>query len=229
MEPPVAKRKKTDTEATRRARQDKRNEIERARRLTESDEQRKARLAKRNKRDRARRMAESSVESAARLEQVRTQQHQRLATETPEDRAARLEHMCTQQYERLATETPEERAARLEHMRTLQHQRLATESHEERATRLEHLLQNRNGSQETHLPLLEQSHVRNKMLKFHQQISMVQISTCYTCLEKFPGKKLTSQRSECLRCSRDNLSPKLYSAANNMSPGPVPPELQVSK
>ena len=137
--------------------------------------------------------------------------------------------MCTQKYERLATETPEERAARLEHMRTLQHQRLATESHEERATRLEHLLQNRNGSQEIHLPLLEQSHVRNKMLKFHQQLSMVQISTCSTCLEKFPGKKLTSQRSECLRCSRDNLSPKLYSAANNMSPGPVPPELQVSK
>ena len=55
MEPPVAKRKKPDTEATRRARLDKRNEIERARRLTESDEQRKARLAKRNKRDRARR------------------------------------------------------------------------------------------------------------------------------------------------------------------------------
>ena len=38
MEPPVAKRKKTDTEATRRARLDKRNEIERARRLTKSDE-----------------------------------------------------------------------------------------------------------------------------------------------------------------------------------------------
>ena len=70
MEPPVAKRKKTATEATRRARLDKRNEIERARRLTESDEQMKARLAKRNKCDRARRMAESSVESAARLEQL---------------------------------------------------------------------------------------------------------------------------------------------------------------
>ena len=33
-------------------------------------------------------------------------------------------------------------------------------------------------------------------------------------------------QSECLQCSRDKKSPKLYSVDNNMDPGDVPPELQ---
>ena len=51
--------------------------------------------------------------------------------------------------------------------------------------------------------------------------------TCSTCNEKFPGLKVNSQ-SECLRCSRDKQVPKMYSAENNMHPGPTPTELQVS-
>ena len=38
--------------------------------------------------------------------------------------------------------------------------------------------------------------------------------------------KLTSGDSVCSRCSRDKQEPKLYSAANNMDPGSVPPALQ---
>ena len=33
--------------------------------------------------------------------------------------------------------------------------------------------------------------------------------------------------NECLRCTRDKYSPKLYSSANNMNPGVVPPQLMV--
>ena len=50
---------------------------------------------------------------------------------------------------------------------------------------------------------------------------------CSTCLEKFPGTKMASKSSECQRCYRDKV-PKLFSADNNMSPGSVPVELQVS-
>ena len=194
---------------------------------TETPEERDARLEGMRAIQQRRLATETPEERDARLEGMRCYiQQRRLATETPEERDARLEGIRAIQQRRLATETPEERDARLEGMRAIQQRRLATETPKERATRLEHLQQNRNGRQKTHLPLLEQSCVRDKMLKFHQEISMIQISACSTCMEKFPGMKLTSQ-SECLRCSRDKLSPKLYSTANNMTPGPVPPELQV--
>ena len=34
--------------------------------------------------------------------------------------------------------------------------------------------------------------------------------------------------TECVRCSRDKHIPKMYSIANNMNPGDVPPELTVN-
>ena len=37
----------------------------------------------------------------------------------------------------------------------------------------------------------------------------------------------SSTESERLRCTRDKHSPKLYSSANNMNPGVVPPQLMV--
>ena len=87
--------------------------------------------------------------------------------------------------------------------------------------------QSRISHQETQLPLIEHHSVQEKMIKFHQEIHSLQAVTCSTCMETFPGMKLNSV-SECLRCSRDKLNPKLYSAANDMIPGPVPQELQVS-
>ena len=95
--------------------------------------------------------------------------------------------------------------------------------------RLEHLHQNRiaaqhSASQEAHLPLLEQKHVKVKMTKFHKEIATLSSPTCTTCMEMFPGLKVNS-RSECVRCSRDKHMPKLFSVANNMNPGPVPSEL----
>ena len=40
--------------------------------------------------------------------------------------------------------------------------------------------------------------------------------------------KGTGHGTECSRCGRDKRIPKLYSPANNMDPGPVPPQLQVT-
>ena len=47
-------------------------------------------------------------------------------------------------------------------------------------------------------------------------------------MEQFPGLQLRCNATECVRCSRDKNSPKLYSPGNNMNPGSQPLELQVS-
>ncbi len=65
------------------------------------------------------------------------------------------------------------------------------------------------------------------MLKFHEHMASPNVLKCTPCFEQFPGIQLCSQSTECLRCSRDKRTPKLYSSANNMDPGSVPPELQV--
>ncbi len=173
---------------------------------------------------------ESPEERAARLNSMSAREHHRLDNESPEERAARLNSMSAREHHRLDNESPEERAARLNSMSARQHQRLDNESPEERAARLERLRQNTNDSgPETHLPLLEQPAVKGKMLKFHQEISTLEMPICSTCMEKFPGLKVNSESSVCLRCSRDKINPKLYSSENNMIPGPVPVELQVIK
>ena len=109
-----------------------------------------------------------------------------------------------------------------------QQQHLAAESREERTVRLDNLHQNRIAVQHSasHEPLLEQKCVKDKMAKFHKDIAALSSPTCITCMESFPGLKVNS-RSECVRCGRDKHTPKLYSMANNMSPGPVPSELKV--
>ena len=217
-----------------RARLDRRNERDRARRRTETDRQKEVRLAKRRDRDRARRAAsitETQQEKTSRLKHKSTEQQLRHATQTPEERAARQQHKSVVQQQRLAAESLEKRTSRLKQMSAVQQQRLAAETHEARAVRLDHLHQNRiasqhSASQEAHLPLLEQKCVKDKMAKFHKDIAALSSPTCITCMESFPGLKVNS-RSECARCSRDKHTPKLYSMANNMNPGPVPSELQV--
>ena len=50
---------------------------------------------------------------------------------------------------------------------------------------------------------------------------------CTVCLENFPTLKVNAA-GICTCCHDDRHSPKLYSAQNNMNPGPVPPKLKVS-
>ena len=164
-----------------------------------------------------------------RLEKKKVLHHKQMAAETPEKRAVRLEHKRDLQQQRLATESPEERDLRLQHMRDLQQQRLATESPEERSKRLQQKREARQSAGQEHKNYLPLQEVQREMAKFHQAMSTIQSPACSTCLEQFPGIKLSSKSAECVRCARDKLTPKLYSAANNMSPGKnVPEELQVS-
>ena len=71
------------------------------------------------------------------------------------------------------------------------------------------------------LSLHEQHHVQAAMHSFHAEMSSVQIPTCSTCMETFPGVKINSRTSECLRCTRctrDRREPKLYSFFQQHAP-----------
>ena len=138
--------------------------------------------------------------------------------------------MSTNQRERLAVETPEEREGRLQRMSTNQHERLAVETPEERESRLECYITRymEQQSVQPQLPLFQQCSIQAKMRKSHANMATLDTQTCSTCSERFPGLHFHSKSNECLRCSRDKHIPKLYSSANNMNPGPIPPQLQVS-
>ena len=125
--------------------------------------------------------AETEEEREARLQYMRD----RLAAETEEEREARLQQMRV----RLAAETPEEREARLQQMSTYQREKLASESEAEREVRLQCDRQRHRDQQlvQSQLPLFEQHSIRTKMHKFHAHLAMLDVSTCTTSLESFPG------------------------------------------
>ena len=124
--------------------------------------------------------------------------------------------MRDQQRTRRAAESDEQREDRLQLMRDQEHERRAAERLRESRERQEDRSQ---------VSLLDQPAVRAKVLKFHQSLIEIEEPLCLTCLESFPG--LTVSSDECTRCRRDDSTPKLYSDANNMNPGEVPPQLQV--
>ena len=167
--------------------------------------------------------AESPEEREARLRQMRD----RLAAESPEEREARLRQMR----DRLAAESPEEREARLRQMSAHQHQRLTVETVEEREVRLQRARQRERDirtSGEQTSQLFTQPSVQEKMRRFHSHIASLTSPKCSTCLESFPGLQLPPPSNECARCIRDKHIPKMYSSANNMDPGSLPTQLQVS-
>ena len=227
---------------------------ERRRRSTESPAERATRLQDRSTHQQERIAAESPAERATRLQDLSTRQQERIAAESPAERATRLQDLSTRQQERIAAESPAERATRLQDLSTRQQERIAAESPAERATRLQDLStrqqeritseipeetaarRQRDREAHTHRPppvtarsLLHQPGVHARMRRFHSQLASLEVSTCTTCLERFPGltTRQTAAGTECIRCHRDTHSPKAYSWENNMHPGPVPMELEV--
>ncbi len=135
-------------------------------------------------------------------------------TESAEQRASRLEHVNALQKKRLERESSEERALRLQQMRVFQQKREAVQN----------MVQSDDDST---APLLQQTFARTRMMKFHEELSSIDFNICSVCLETFSGAKMTKS-TICQRCCRDKKDPKLYSTNNNMDPGEVPIELQVS-
>ena len=66
-----------------------------------------------------------------------------------------------------------------------------------------------------------------KITEFHNDFESLEPVRCSTCLERFPS--ISFNNMDCSkRCHNDYHVPKQFSAANNMDPGSVPPELEVS-
>ena len=195
---------------------------ERRRRATESPAERATRLQDLSTRQQERIAAESPAERATRLQDLSTCQQERIAAESPAERATRLQDLSTRQQERIAAESP---ATRLQELSTRQQERITSETPEETAARRQ-----RDREAHTHRPpprsLLHQPGVHARMRRFHSQLASLEVSTCTTCLERFPGMttRQTAAGTECIRCTH---SPKAYSWENNMHPGPVPMELEV--
>ena len=171
--------------------------------------------------------SETPEETAARLQDLRARQQERIDSETPEETAARLQDLRAGQQERIDSETPEETAARLQDLR----EQIDSETPEETAAR-------RQRDREAHShrpplvsaqPLLHQPAIQSRMRRFHSQLASLEVSTCTTCLERFPGMttRHTAAGTVCIRCHRDTHTLKAYSRENNMHPGPVPMELLV--
>ena len=136
--------------------------------------------------------------------------------------------------QRTASETTQERETRHRRMRLSQQQHRASQTHHDtEARRQQDAEYHRRQTQiNSAIPLLQQPGVRSKIKTFHMQLAALQVPKCITCLERFPGLTVRaispiSNETECLHCRQDKHIPKLYSSANNMNPGPLPPQLLV--
>ena len=141
----------------------------------------------------------------------------------------RLQYVDSLIKQHLKAETPKPRLDLLNRMSTRQQDRLEVETQEQTSARLSRLEQNRtSGSNGGAVPSLNENRVKEKVKMLHKEMASIESPICCTCLEKFPGTKMASKPSECLRCYRNKKVTKLFSADNNMSPESVPAELQVS-
>ena len=225
-----------ETAEERDARFVRRREQDRTMRDRETAEEREARLVRRREQDTATcmRARETAEEREARLVQRREQDRSRRARKTAKEREARLlrrreqdrvrrERRSEQYKTRRAQATSEERAAKLVQRR--EQDERTRRSQEARQARID-------DSRSIHrrheqLLLFQQAAVNAKITNFHSKLASLEFRFCTSCLERFPNLTMAAHSTECSRCSRDTRIPKLYSPANNMDPGPVPPQLQV--
>ena len=140
--------------------------------------------------------------------------------ESPQQREVRLLELSTRQSERLASESTEEREARLGDLSARRRERAVTRFEQQRSHQTE---------REASAELVNHPSIQAKMRTFHAHFSALTSPTCSTCLESFPGLQLRPSSTECVRCLKDLRTPKLFSSANNMDPGTLPSQLQVSK
>ena len=200
---------------------EKRRISDRQRRQAETSEKCRARLDRQKAYRERRKISETEDQRAARLAQLSCNRQERLSSETEDQRAARLAQLSRNRQERLSSETEDQRPARLAQLSRNQQERLFSETPEERQCRLQC---DRDVHQRTRV-LRSQS---QKVEKYHADLAnLSSASVCSTCNELVQRSSHESSDIECIRCSRDSSSPKLYSESNKMNPGPVPCCLQV--
>ena len=124
----------------------------------------------------------------------------------------------------MSRETVEQRVARLARQREQRRARINRQNQEARQAQIDASRSAVNPDR----PLLEQASILTKLINFHFKLATLEFRTCTSCLEHFPNLTMAAHSTECSRCSRDTQIPKLYTSVNNMDPGPVLPQLQVT-
>ena len=69
--------------------------------------------------------------------------------------------------------------------------------------------------------------ITQRIKQFYRDLTALDNVLCSECLKRLPSIQ-TDAAGICYHCNNDKEVLKLYSAANNMEPGPVPPELCIS-
>jgi len=159
----------------------------------------------------------------------------------PMERDERLRRRREQYRARRSRETPEERRQRLDRRNDYERRRYAALSLDQRQSlsqrRRERTLRSNRSEhhedstiqapqQSTDLPSFDDPSVLTKIMQFHSDLMTLSFNQCSICKENFPNLKV-STAGICSRCHSDKHVPKLYSAENNMDPGPVPSQLTV--
>ncbi len=213
-----------------------RRERERAKRLSETPAQRELRLQKRRDAYKKRKDAETGEER----ERTRLATRSRRAKETPEQRQNRLESLRLADHQRRVNETPEQRQDRLESLRLANHQRRDNETPEQRQERLESMRLNDRQRRANETPEQRDWRLQRQRLhdgqnvidmnEFHTFVSNTSTYQCTMCHELMLVQLTTATPSAqcCTRCQRHCTLPAMYSDENNMDPGVVPLQLQVS-
>ncbi len=147
---------------------------------------------------------ETQEEKTARLKHQSTLQEEKIANETVHKRAARLKHQNNLQEKKLAKETSDERAVRLKRQCAYKENALANETPEQNSARLQNMsVYKRQFAQDAVLKVVNAEHLRNnetaplihqtilkdkvvkeKMDKFHHEMSSIESTICIVCSQK---------------------------------------------
>jgi hypothetical protein len=75
---------------------------------------------------------------------------------------------------------------------------------------------------DTSIPMMENQLVIVKITEYHSYCPVI---LCHQI--QWENCHVLSNNYMCTKCTHDSVTPNLYSIANNIDPGPIPPELQV--
>ena len=156
------------------------------------------------------------MEREERLRRRRERDRARRAAETPEEADARRARRRLYDAARRRNLTSEERTA-MNSLRTDRRRQLNNDFNN--PSQIDYELRNCS---------IDDELITNKIKQFYTKLFAIESGRCTICLERFPTVK-TDNSSVCTRCRADTKIPKAYSIGNNMDPGPLPPELSVSK
>jgi len=162
------------------------------------------------------------MEHVKRLRCRREQYRARRDRETSEDRRQRLVRHREYDGPRYSALSIDERRDLYQRRRRQQSQ--DTEMQQPQATDTQQTPQLTNDLSHHIIPPFDDPSIIRKVSEYHNDLMSL---TFNQCLENFPSLKINTA-GICAQCHGDKHLSKLYSAQNNIDPGPVPPELTVS-